>query len=71
MRLPCDRDESFPAYVHQYLDAVSPAGNWTAAVEDYADLIAESPVAGFRAKSELSARRIDWILGHAPYAGNA
>jgi len=30
---------------------------------DYADLIAESPVAGFLAKSELSAREIARILG--------
>jgi DNA-binding NarL/FixJ family response regulator len=29
---------------------------------DYADLIAESPAAGFLAKSELSARRIGQIL---------
>jgi CheY-like chemotaxis protein len=32
---------------------------------DYADLIAESPAAGFLAKSELSAKRIDRILGQA------
>jgi CheY-like chemotaxis protein len=32
---------------------------------DYADLVAESPAAGFLAKSELSARRIGRILGHA------
>jgi CheY-like chemotaxis protein len=32
---------------------------------DYADLIAESPAAGFLAKSELSASRIGRILGHA------
>jgi CheY-like chemotaxis protein len=32
---------------------------------DYADLIAESPAAGFLAKSELSAWRIDRILGRA------
>ena len=30
---------------------------------DYADLIAESPAAGFLAKSELSANRIGMILG--------
>ena len=30
---------------------------------DYADLIAESPAAGFLAKSELSANRIGQILG--------
>ena len=33
--------------------------------EDYAELIAESPAAGFLAKSELSASRIGRILGHA------
>jgi CheY-like chemotaxis protein len=33
---------------------------------DYAELIAESPAAGFMAKSELSASRIGLILGHAP-----
>jgi DNA-binding NarL/FixJ family response regulator len=32
---------------------------------DYADLIAESPAAGFLAKSELSARAIGRILGRA------
>jgi CheY-like chemotaxis protein len=32
---------------------------------DYADLVAESPAAGFVAKSELSANRIGRILGHA------
>jgi DNA-binding NarL/FixJ family response regulator len=32
---------------------------------DYAELIAESPAAGFLAKSELSASRIGRILGHA------
>ena len=32
---------------------------------DYADLIAESPAAGFLAKSELSARRIGQILSPA------
>jgi CheY-like chemotaxis protein len=32
---------------------------------DYAELIAESPAAGFLAKSELSARGIGRILGHA------
>jgi DNA-binding NarL/FixJ family response regulator len=31
---------------------------------DYADLIAESPAAGFLPKSELSARGISRILGH-------
>ena len=30
---------------------------------DHAELIAESPVAGFLAKSELSAREIDRVLG--------
>jgi DNA-binding NarL/FixJ family response regulator len=34
--------------------------------EDYAELIAESPAAGFLAKSELSARGIGGILGHTP-----
>jgi CheY-like chemotaxis protein len=33
---------------------------------DYAELIAESPAAGFLAKSELSVRRIGRILGHTP-----
>jgi DNA-binding NarL/FixJ family response regulator len=33
---------------------------------DYAELIAESPAAGFLSKSELSASRIGLILGHAP-----
>jgi CheY-like chemotaxis protein len=37
----------------------------TRAEEDYAELIAESPAAGFLAKSELSARGIGRILGHA------
>ena len=32
---------------------------------DYMELIAESPAAGFLAKSELSARGIGEILGHA------
>jgi len=32
---------------------------------EYAELIAESPAAGFLAKSELSARGIGRILGHA------
>jgi two-component system, NarL family, nitrate/nitrite response regulator NarL len=32
---------------------------------DYADLIAESPAAGFLAKSKLSAAGISQILGHA------
>jgi CheY-like chemotaxis protein len=32
---------------------------------DYADLIAESPAAGFLAKSELSAGGIGRLLGHA------
>jgi DNA-binding NarL/FixJ family response regulator len=31
---------------------------------DYADLVAESPAAGFLAKSELSVRGIRRILGH-------
>ena len=33
---------------------------------DYADLISESPAAGFLAKSELSAREIERILGRTP-----
>jgi CheY-like chemotaxis protein len=33
---------------------------------DYRELIAESPAAGFLAKSELSARGIGRILGHTP-----
>ncbi len=33
---------------------------------DYAELIAESPAAGFLAKSELSALGIGRILGHSP-----
>lgn len=33
---------------------------------DYAELIAESPAAGFLVKSELSARAIDRILGSTP-----
>jgi len=33
---------------------------------DYAELIDESPAAGFLAKSELSARGIGRILGHTP-----
>jgi DNA-binding NarL/FixJ family response regulator len=33
---------------------------------DYTELIAESPAAGFLAKSELSARGIGRILGHTP-----
>ena len=33
---------------------------------DYSELIAESPAAGFLAKSELSARGISRILGHTP-----
>ncbi len=33
---------------------------------DYAELTAESPAAGFLAKSELSAREIDRILGRMP-----
>jgi CheY-like chemotaxis protein len=33
---------------------------------DFADLIAESPAAGFLPKSELSARRIGQILGRTP-----
>jgi hypothetical protein len=33
---------------------------------DYAGLITESPAAGFLAKSELSAREIEQILGRTP-----
>jgi CheY-like chemotaxis protein len=33
---------------------------------DYRELIAESPAAGFLAKSELSAQGIGRILGHTP-----
>jgi CheY-like chemotaxis protein len=33
---------------------------------DYAELIADSPAAGFLAKPELSARAIGRILGHTP-----
>jgi DNA-binding NarL/FixJ family response regulator len=33
---------------------------------DYAELVSESPTAGFLAKSELSARGIGRILGHTP-----
>ena len=36
----------------------------TGAEADYTELIAESPAAGFLAKSELSARGISRILGH-------
>jgi CheY-like chemotaxis protein len=36
----------------------------TSAEADYADLIAESPAAGFLPKSELSVRGIGRILGH-------
>jgi CheY-like chemotaxis protein len=38
----------------------------THAEADYSELIAESPAAGFLAKSELSARGISRILGHTP-----
>ena len=38
----------------------------TGAEADYADLIAESPAAGFLPKSDLSARGITQILGHTP-----
>jgi DNA-binding NarL/FixJ family response regulator len=37
----------------------------TGAEADYIELIAESPAAGFLAKSELSARRISQLLGDA------
>ena len=36
----------------------------TGAEADYAELIAESPAAGFLAKTELSVRGISRILGH-------
>ena len=39
----------------------------TGAEADYAELIAESPAAGFLAKSELSAWGIGRILGHASW----
>ena len=35
----------------------------TSAESDYADLIAESPVAGFLPKAELSAGRVGRLLG--------
>ncbi len=38
----------------------------TRAEADYAELIAESPAAGFLPKSELSVRGISRILGHTP-----
>ncbi len=38
----------------------------TGAEADYRELIAESPAAGFLAKSELSVRGISRILGHTP-----
>jgi DNA-binding NarL/FixJ family response regulator len=38
----------------------------TAAEADYADLIQDSPAAGFLAKSDLSLRSINQILGHTP-----
>ncbi len=38
----------------------------TRAEADYTELIAESPAAGFLAKSELSAQGISRILGHTP-----
>jgi CheY-like chemotaxis protein len=38
----------------------------TGAEADYRDLIADSPAAGFLAKSELSVRGIRQILGHTP-----
>ena len=38
----------------------------TGAEADYMELIAESPAAGFLAKSELSAQGISRILGHTP-----
>jgi DNA-binding NarL/FixJ family response regulator len=38
----------------------------TAAQADYAELIDDSPAAGFLAKSDLSLHGISQILGHAP-----
>ena len=38
----------------------------TGAEADYMEMIAESPAAGFLAKSELSVRGISRILGHMP-----
>jgi DNA-binding NarL/FixJ family response regulator len=38
----------------------------TRAGAEYADLVAESPAAGFLAKSELSARGIGRLHGHTP-----
>jgi CheY-like chemotaxis protein len=38
----------------------------TAAEADYREMIDESPVAGFLAKSELSLRGISRVLGHTP-----
>jgi CheY-like chemotaxis protein len=38
----------------------------TGAEEDYREMIDDSPVAGFLAKSELSSLGISRILGHAP-----
>jgi CheY-like chemotaxis protein len=38
----------------------------TGAEADYRELIDDSPAAGFLAKSELSARGISQLLGHAP-----
>ena len=38
----------------------------TGAEADYRDLIADSPAAGFLAKSELSVQGISQILGHTP-----
>ena len=38
----------------------------TAAEADYREMIDDSPVAGFLAKSELSLRGISRVLGHAP-----
>ncbi len=38
----------------------------TGAEADYTELIAESPAAGFLAKSELSAQGISRVLGHTP-----
>ena len=39
----------------------------TGAEADYDELIAESPAAGFLAKSELSAQKISQLLGHPSY----
>ena len=42
------------------------AGRASRAETDYTELIAESPAAGFLAKSELSVQGIGRLVGHAP-----